>query len=268
MCSYTASYTLLAALYHEFPHDQSHSFYRCTIAIHPTNKNMGILRQAKNVTDKLTLQQLESFLWEATNVLRGNMDTSEFKEYIIRLLLLKRLSDVYDEEREKVINHYMDKGKTQAQATKLAQDEDEYTGTFFIPERGHWKHLVGIKHDIGSELNKAAKAIEEYNPPLEDMLTSTDFNNQRKLPDEKLANLISHFSKLRLRGKDFERPEVLGLATEHVLETFSESAGHRGGEYYTPSGISETFSCTSQASCWHAYIRSNCWHRRNARSSE
>lgn len=136
-----------------------------------------------------------------------------------------------------VVKYYLGTGRTEAQALELAEDDDEYSTTFYIPPSARWDALKDLKHDIGAALNIATEAIEESNASLEGVLVSIDFNIKNKLSDSKLRDLLSHFSRYRLRNADFERPDLLGTAYEYLIKMFADSAGKKGGEFYTPSEV-------------------------------
>ncbi|QIK52776.1 type I restriction-modification system subunit M (plasmid) [Jeotgalibaca porci] len=180
---------------------------------------------------KLTQQQLESHLWESANILRGSIDSSDYKSYIFGLLFLKRINDVFEEQQENLFEKHGEKI-----GNLLKNDPDQYQ--FYVPEKARWNEVRSKGQDIGTAINVAFEALENDNATLEGVLTTIDFNRE-VLTDDILQQLLQHFSLLNLQNRNLSEPDILGRAYEYLIKMFADDAGKKGGEFYTPTKVVE-----------------------------
>lgn len=174
----------------------------------------------------LKLETLESWLWDSANILRGSIDSSDFKNYIFGLLFLKRANDVFEEEVENIMER-----------DKVSREDAEEDTYIQIPQEARWEFIIGQTENIGIALDKAFAAIERENTTLEGVLTATKFGDKEKLSDDLLQRLLSHFNQYSLSNADLATPDLLGDAYEYLIKQFADDAGKKGGEFYTPRGV-------------------------------
>lgn len=175
---------------------------------------------------KLTLETLESWLWDSANILRGSIDSSDFKNYIFGLLFLKRANDVFAEEVEAIMER-----------EALSREEAEEETYFQLPVEAQWETIKKETENIGIALDKAFAAIERENTSLEGVMTATKFGDKERLSDAVLQRLLRHFNQHSLRNGDLESNDLLGDAYEYLIKQFADDAGKKGGEFYTPRGV-------------------------------
>lgn len=172
----------------------------------------------------LTLSELESYLWEAANILRGSpVDRTDWKSYILPLLFFKRICDVWDEEHEAMLAEY-------------GEDfVDEHR--FHVPEGCHWREVRETPANVGTALQNAMRGIEAANQKhLYGVFGDGQWTNKERLPDDLLKNLIEHFSALAI-GNTRVAGDVMGDAYEYLIKKFADSTNKKAGEFYTPRSV-------------------------------
>ena len=183
----------------------------------------------------LDIKTLETWLWNAACSIRGAVDAPKFKDYILPLVFVKRLSDVFEDEIKRISEEFGD-GKTALEIVL----KDHSLVRFFIPKQAVWQQIRKQTTKIGEKLTDAIRAIAKENPKLQGVIDIVDFNatvsGQRIIDDGKLSSLIEIISRNRLGLKDAE-PDILGRAYEYLLRKFAEGQGQSAGEFYTPKEV-------------------------------
>ena len=195
-----------------------------------------------------TTKPMEQMLWDAACSIRGEKDAPKFKDYLLPLLFLKRLSDVFDDEIDRLAEDYGDR------PTALEIVEGDHSLLrFYVPKEARWAVLSGREaytwpseaekpKDIGEHLTKAVRAVVKQNPGLAGVIDVVDFaaerNGERDINPAKLRSVVETFSDPRYRlGLSDVEPDFLGRAYEYLLRKFAEGSGQSAGEFFTPTEV-------------------------------
>lgn len=191
---------------------------------------------------------MEQMLWDAACSIRGEKDAAKFKDYLLPLLFLKRLSDVFDDEIDRLAEDYGDR------TTALEIVEGDHSLLrFYVPQEARWGVLSGREpyawsgeaakpKDIGEHLTKAVRAVVKQNPGLAGVIDVVDFaaerNGERDINPAKLRSVVETFSDPRYRlGLADVEPDFLGRSYEYLLRKFAEGSGQSAGEFFTPTEV-------------------------------
>lgn len=213
-----------------------------------TRRRIGTARSPAVPTTK----PMEQMLWDAACSIRGEKDAAKFKDYLLPLLFLKRLSDVFDDEIGRLAEDY---GNRET-ALEIAEDDHKLL-RFYLPPEARWSVINGRERydwpddaqgrgtrpkDIGEHLTKAVRAVVRQNPSLSGVIDLVDFaaerNGERDVNPAKLRQVVETFSDPRYRlGLADVQPDFLGRAYEYLLRKFAEGSGQSAGEFFTPTEV-------------------------------
>ncbi len=198
-------------------------------------------------TGILDTSSMEQMLWESACKIRGEKEAPKFKDYILPLLFIKRLSDVFDDEVKRLVQKF---GSLQKALNLLKLDP--LLVRFYLPPEARWSVVSGKEHfnwpkesqprSLGEQLTLTMRAVVKANPDknLRGVIDVVDYNEsrggEREISDRALRGVIEAFSKYRLGLNDVE-PDFLGRAYEYLLRKFAEGQGQSAGEFFTPREV-------------------------------
>ncbi len=182
---------------------------------------------------------IEKVLWSACDSFRNKIDSSRYKDYILAMLFVKYLNDVYNETKKE----YVEKYKGDMNRVERAMRNERFT----LTETSTFDYLYENRTDtkIGEKINVALAEIENNNSEkLRNVFRAIDFNSTVDFGEAKdknaiLRNLLEDFHTLDLSPSQLDSADIIGDAYEYMISNFASDAGKKGGEFFTPNNVSK-----------------------------
>lgn len=196
---------------------------------------------------KLTLQQLETHLWGAANILRGKTAGQDYKNYILSLMFYKRLCDQWEQEADDAIAELEKQQRRTFTEKEKAVFRKRGEHRFKIPDGSRWGDVQAASTNLGEVLTKAMRAVAGANEELRGVFTvdwnqpAPDGSGKPLIPNEVVHALIQHFDEHDLSNKSVP-PDLLGRAYEYLIKQFADDAGAKAGEFFTPPEVVDTLA--------------------------
>lgn len=176
------------------------------------------------MAERITIDELKSYLWQSAVLLRTHIDAGAYKQYIFPLMFFKRICDVYDEETAKAVEEY---------GEDMEFYPEEELHTFLVPKGYHWNDVRQVTEDVGAAIVKAFREIEKANgDKMTGIFGDGAWTNKNRLPDRLLKDLLEHFSSKCLSLANCPEDE-LGQGYEYLIKQFADDSGHTAQEFYT-----------------------------------
>lgn len=176
------------------------------------------------MANRITLEELKSYLWQSAVILRSKIDAGAYKQYIFPLMFFKRICDVYDEETAKAVEEY---------GEDIGFYPEHELHKFIVPAGHHWNDVRQITEDVGTAIVAAFRAIEKVNgDKMVGIFGDGAWTNKNRLPDRLLRDLLEHFSSRNLSLENCPEDE-LGQGYEYLIKKFADDSGHTAQEFYT-----------------------------------
>jgi len=187
---------------------------------------------------KLTQKEINNIVWKACDTFRGTIDATQYKDYVLTMLFLKYVTDVWKDKKAVYAEKY---DNDEVRIERSLRNE-----RFQVPAESSFDHLFELRNEVnlGELINIALEKLEDANrSKLERVFRNIDFNSEANLGQTKdrnrrLKNLLVDFSALDIQPSHLEGNDIIGDAYEFLISQFASDAGKKAGEFYTPGEVS------------------------------